>query len=626
TVFTGSWGAPSISTDETAFAAAMTLNAVYAYGMAGVDAESRKAWQRSPAIPAYMKETAYELSQVGVSGTRLNLRQAMYSSILAGATTGGLYGHRDIWSFNTSTWHANVDSTASGPWSSELDSPGAFDEARVGALFGSLPWWKLVPDGQSGIGTLVTAGTGTFGGSDWIAAAAAGDGTALVAYVPPNGTTARSFSVNMAAMSGAAHARWWDPTTGLYTEIASSIANSGSRSFTTPGANSTGDNDWVLVLTPAAVSAPPTVATAASASPNPATGTSTSLSVLGADDGGEAGLVYTWSVLGTPPSPVAFSANGTNAAKNTTATFGAAGSYALQATIRDADGQTATSGVTVTVAQTATGIAVAPASATVLTGATQKFTASAYDQFGRALSTQPTFAWTVSGGGTIDGTGLFTAGSVAGGPFTVTASAGLLAGKASVTVATAASPRYQVNSGGAAAGTFSADQLFSAGSTFGTSNAIDVSAVTNPAPAAVYQAERYGNFSYAFGGLTPGAAYQVRLHFAEIWWTTAGSRLFNVSINGRQVLANFDIFATAGGANRALVEAFTAPADAGGKIVIQFTTVKDNAKVSGIEILSIGSSPPTVATAASASPNPATGTSTSLSVLGADDGGEASLV
>ncbi|MCY2927844.1 MAG: hypothetical protein NT031_20885, partial [Planctomycetota bacterium] len=36
--------------------------------------------------------------------------------------------------------------------------------------------------------------------------------------------------------------------------------------------------------------AAPTVATAASASPGPATGTTTTLHVLGADDGGEAGL------------------------------------------------------------------------------------------------------------------------------------------------------------------------------------------------------------------------------------------------------------------------------------------------------------------------------------------------
>src|SRR5438309_5039306 len=69
------------------------------------------------------------------------------------------------------------------------------------------------------------------------------------------------------------------------------------------------------------VNAAPTVATAASASPNPATGTTTNLSGLGADDGGEAKLTYTWATTGTPPAAVTFSANRTYAAKNVVATF-----------------------------------------------------------------------------------------------------------------------------------------------------------------------------------------------------------------------------------------------------------------------------------------------------------------
>ena len=59
----------------------------------------------------------------------------------------------------------------------------------------------------------------------------------------------------------------------------------------------------------------PTVATAAAASPSTVTGTTTALSVLGADDGGEANLKYTWTVMGpgglvsvptaqTPPNPL----------------------------------------------------------------------------------------------------------------------------------------------------------------------------------------------------------------------------------------------------------------------------------------------------------------------------------
>jgi beta-galactosidase len=50
------------------------------------------------------------------------------------------------------------------------------------------------------------------------------------------------------------------------------------------------------------------------------------------------------------------------------------------------------------------------------------------------------------------------------------------------------------------------------------------------------------------------------------------------------VLTGFDIFAAAGAQNKAVVQQFTANANASGQYVIQFTTVTDNSLVSGIEI------------------------------------------
>ena len=90
---------------------------------------------------------------------------------------------------------------------------------------------------------------------------------------------------------------------------------------------------------------PPVVATPLFATPNPVSGNTTSLSVLGADDGGEANLTHTDG----RPSTVAFSANGTNAAKSVVATFGAPGSYAIMVTITDGGGLTATTAMTVVV-------------------------------------------------------------------------------------------------------------------------------------------------------------------------------------------------------------------------------------------------------------------------------------
>jgi Malectin domain len=146
---------------------------------------------------------------------------------------------------------------------------------------------------------------------------------------------------------------------------------------------------------------------------------------------------------------------------------------------------------------------------------------------------------------------------------------------------------------------FVADADFSGGATINHANTINTSNVTNPAPQAVYQTARVtttagsGSFTYTIPGLTAGTNYLVRLHFAETFWTTAGSRKFNVSINGTQVLTNFDIFATAGGQNIANVQEFTMPANSSGQLVITFTSVTDKALISGIEIDTTTPPPPT---------------------------------
>ena len=69
------------------------------------------------------------------------------------------------------------------------------------------------------------------------------------------------------------------------------------------------------------------------------TGTTTSLSALGIDDGGEAALSYTWTVV-SGPAGVTFSQSGSNAAKSTTATFTRAGDYVLRVTATDVGGLT----------------------------------------------------------------------------------------------------------------------------------------------------------------------------------------------------------------------------------------------------------------------------------------------
>jgi autotransporter-associated beta strand protein len=195
----------------------------------------------------------------------------------------------------------------------------------------------------------------------------------------------------------------------------------------------TGGSGSSMTLTNAGL----TVATAAAASPSPVTGTTAALSVLGADALGESHITYTWATTGTPPAAVTFSANGANAAKNTTATFTKAGTYNFQVTLTDTAGLSTASSVSVTVNQTLTSIAVSPATTGVAESHTAQFSAVAKDQFGNALTTQPTFTWSVPTGiGSVNSSGLYTApGST--GTATVKAVSGSVNGTASVTVATA---------------------------------------------------------------------------------------------------------------------------------------------------------------------------------------------
>ena len=166
---------------------------------------------------------------------------------------------------------------------------------------------------------------------------------------------------------------------------------------------------------------------------------------------------------------------------------------------------------------------------------------------------------------------------------------------------------YQIDSGGGAVGTFSADNYFSGGVTASTSATINLAGVANAAPMAVYQSLRsaanvHAGLSYTFPGLNPGATYTVRLHFADYWISVVGARTFNVTLNGATALTNFDIYAAAGAAYKAVTRDCTGVADANGNLLINFIGVNGPAIVCGIEIIGNGSVPaPTAPTNLAAS-------------------------
>jgi subtilase family serine protease len=185
---------------------------------------------------------------------------------------------------------------------------------------------------------------------------------------------------------------------------------------------------------------PPWVASPASASSSTVTGTTTNLSVRGGDNYNTSALTYTWSVVSAPSGAASptFSINGTNAAQNTSVTFHNVGTYTFQVTITNIYGLSATSDVSVAVKQTLSSISVTPAGGSVYNNASLQLTATALDQFGHAMSTQPSWTWSLSGGGSLNGSGHYTAPANGSGTATVYVSADGLT--QAVTISFAAAP------------------------------------------------------------------------------------------------------------------------------------------------------------------------------------------
>jgi hypothetical protein len=86
----------------------------------------------------------------------------------------------------------------------------------------------------------------------------------------------------------------------------------------------------------------------------------------------------------------------------------------------------------VTVSQTLNSIIVSPSAVSLNESGTQQFTATAKDQFGASLSSQPAFTWS-AGGGMVDSSGLYTA-PFASGTFLVTAASGAISNGATASV------------------------------------------------------------------------------------------------------------------------------------------------------------------------------------------------
>ncbi len=299
-----------------------------------------------------------------------------------------------------------------------------------------------------------------------------------------------------------------------------------------------------------------------------------------------------------------FGDGGTSTVASPSHTFSAAGTYTVTLTASNAGGSTSAS-TTVVVSEPV----VTPPTAS-FAASTTSGTAPVTVSFTDTSTGSPTsWSWSFGDGGTSANRNpsyTFTA----PGTYTVTLTATNSGGSTSASRTIVVSPPVvggtpvdRVNAGGAAqTGGWFADTAAAPSSWANTvaaklklgstNSAINVSDPSVPVgtPAALFQTYRYdvsGGKDMIWTMPVPRAGtYTVRLYFSENYWTAAGRRAFDVSINGTKVLTRFDIFAAAGGARRGIVRQFTVTTS--GPVVISFGRVAglDNPQVNAIEVLS----------------------------------------
>lgn len=236
----------------------LQINACYGYGGATNAAPGTgntyltgdRAWNQVSGVdgtpmPALVGESSYfgENNNGNLSPLRPAQRMYRYWALLSGLSAGYGYGDHQV-------------SEGRSGWQSALTNAAAQDCAITNALMASIKWYLQIPSKtttHNNCGrTLISAGQGTSGNDDWIQASIASDGTFLLAYCPTDDTTStRGFSVDLRSMAGSCRGRWFNVTTGVYTNITAGYTwsnTTASQAVVTPGNNGTGQNDWLLFV------------------------------------------------------------------------------------------------------------------------------------------------------------------------------------------------------------------------------------------------------------------------------------------------------------------------------------------------------------------------------------------
>jgi len=175
--------------------------------------------------PPYEGHLAYQSRQ---PHSDLNVRRAVYWSLLAAPVAGVTYGGHGVWSWHGKPGEQPTDHAGTGPakpWREAIDLPGAAQMGHARRLLESLPWTQLRPAPELLASQEPAA-------AKFVACAATPDRRTVVAYVPPGAQFALA---DVTLPNAPVPARWADPRTGGL--------KPGSPNPPTAG------DDWVFVRT-----------------------------------------------------------------------------------------------------------------------------------------------------------------------------------------------------------------------------------------------------------------------------------------------------------------------------------------------------------------------------------------
>jgi hypothetical protein len=205
----------------------LSVDSIYTYRDVAAAALDHYATQ--PAMPFFLIESRYE----GEGASEFEVRRIAYSALLSGAC-GQVFGNNPIWHFAGPGLYPVPMS-----WQEALSSRGAQSITHLRALFDQVEWWKLKPD--------AAVETADFSlGKGGVISASATDGSVALAYVWDVKTVTFRPDQLSAAIG---KARWFDPSSGAFSDAAGEMRANGALLFQVPKAtNAAGFSDWVLLI------------------------------------------------------------------------------------------------------------------------------------------------------------------------------------------------------------------------------------------------------------------------------------------------------------------------------------------------------------------------------------------